>query len=84
MSAALALVDRLKRHVVGESFVRRNPFYYERSRRLLDRLESLDFEGRLEWSREQLARTLTAAQRTDYGGIVRGGDDITTWPLLDK
>ena len=84
MSAALALVDRLKRHVVGESFVRRNPFYYERSRRLLDRLESMDFEGRLEWSREQLARTLTAAQRTDYGGIVRGGDDITTWPLLDK
>jgi phenylacetate-CoA ligase len=84
MSATLAFVDRLKRHVVGESFVRRNPFYYERSRRLLDRLESLDLEGRLEWSREQLARTLAAAQRTDYGGIVRGGDDITSWPLLDK
>ena len=84
MSAALALVDRLKRHVVGESFVRRNPFYYERSRRLLDRLQLLDLQGRLAWSREQLARTLTAAQRTDYGGIVRGGDDITSWPLLDK
>jgi phenylacetate-CoA ligase len=84
MSATLAFVDRLKRHVVGESFVRRNPFYYERSRRLLDRLECMDLEGRRAWSREQLARTLTAARRTDYGGIVRGGDEITSWPLLDK
>jgi phenylacetate-CoA ligase len=84
MSATFALVDRLKRHVVGESFVRRNPFYYERSRRVLDRLETLDLEGRLAWQREQLARTLTAAKRTDYGGIVRGGDEITSWPLLDK
>ena len=39
MSATMAFVDRLKRHVVGESFVRRNPFYYERSRKLLDRLQ---------------------------------------------
>jgi phenylacetate-CoA ligase len=85
MSATLAfVVDRLKRHVVGESFVRRNPFYYERSRRLLDRLESQDLEGRLAWTREQLARTLAAAKRTDYGGIVRGGDEVTSWPLLDK
>jgi len=85
MSATLAfVVDRLKRHVVGESFVRRNPFYYERSRRLLDRLEGQDLEGRLAWSREQLARTLAAAKRTDYGGIVRGGDEVTSWPLLDK
>jgi phenylacetate-CoA ligase len=84
MSAALALVDRLKRHVVGESFVRRNPFYYDRSRRLLDRLEGLDLQGRVAWTREQLARTLATARRTDYGGIVRGGEDITSWPLLDK
>lgn len=84
MTATLALVDRLKRHVVGESFVRRNPFYYERSRVLLERLASLDFEGRLAWGRGQLARTLAAAKRTDYGGIVRGGDDIASWPLLAK
>jgi phenylacetate-CoA ligase len=84
MSATLAFVDRLKRHVVGESFVRRNPFYYERSRRLLDRLDGMYLEGRLAWSREQLARTLAAARRTDYGGIVRGGEEITSWPLLDK
>jgi phenylacetate-CoA ligase len=84
MSATMAFVDRLKRHVVGESFVRRNPFYYERSRKLLDRLQSEDFEARRAWSREKLARTLDAAQRTDYGGIVRGHDNIQSWPLLDK
>jgi len=84
MNATLAFVDRLKRHVVGESFVRRNPLYYERSRRLLDRLESMDIEGRRAWIRSQLARTLSAARRTDYGGIVRGDDDIQSWPLLAK
>ena len=84
MNATLAFVDRLKRHVVGESFVRRNPFYYERSRRLLERLETLDLEGRVAWAHEQLTRTLATARRTDYGGIVRGGDEVSSWPLLDK
>lgn len=84
MSATMALVDRLKRHVVGDNFVRRNPFYYERARRLLERLEDQDLDARAAWTREQLARTLASAQRADYGCIVRGGDDIATWPLLDK
>lgn len=80
----MALVDRLKRHVVGDNFVRRNPFYYERARRLLERLEESDVEERAAWTREQLARTLASAQRADYGCIVRGGGDPATWPLLDK
>ena len=84
MSATMAFVDRLKRHVVGESFVRRNPFYYDRSRKLLDRLMGEGLEGRRAWSKARLAQTLTAAQRTDYGAIVRGGDNIEDWPLLDK
>lgn len=84
MSATLAFVDRLKRHVVGESFVRRNPLYYERSRRLLDRLEGMDIEGRRAWTRAQLQRTLAVARRTDYGGIVRGDETIQSWPLLAK
>jgi phenylacetate-CoA ligase len=84
VSATLAFVDRLKRHVVGESFVRRNPLYYERSRRLLDRLEGMDLEGRRTWTRAQLARTLATARRTDYGCIVRGDEDIQSWPLLAK
>jgi phenylacetate-CoA ligase len=84
VSAAAAFVHRLKRHVVGESLVRRNPFYYERSRRLLDKLEDLDLVGRRAWTREQLARTLGAAQTTEYGCVVRGGGDIHSWPLLNK
>lgn len=84
MSATLAFVDRLKRHVVGDSFVRRNPFYYERSKRVLDRLEADDFEHRRRWSRAQLQRTLLAAQRTDYGRLVGGTNEIDTWPLMDK
>jgi phenylacetate-CoA ligase len=84
MSATLAFVDRLKRHVVGDSLVRRNPFYYERSRRVVDRLEQQGFEGRRAWNREHLARTLAAAQRTEYGRAVGGTDDFSTWPLMDK
>jgi phenylacetate-CoA ligase len=82
--SALAFVDRLKRHVVGESFVRRNPFYYERSRRLLDRLEKEGLEGRRAWTREHLARTLAAAQHTEYGRSTGAGADIESWPLLKK
>lgn len=84
MSATLAFVDRLKRHVVGESLVRRNPFYYERSRRAVDRLEQQDFESRRRWNREHVARTLAAAQRTEYGRVVGGTGDLSTWPLMDK
>jgi phenylacetate-CoA ligase len=82
--SALAFVDRLKRHVVGESFVRRNPFYYERSRRLLDRLENADLEGRRTWTHEQLARTLSAARYTEYGRSTGAGAEIASWPLLGK
>jgi phenylacetate-CoA ligase len=84
MSAALAFVDRLKRNVVGENLVRRNPFYYERSRRVVDRLEQMGFEGRRRRSREILARTLVAARRSDYGQAVGGTDELASWPLLDK
>lgn len=82
--SALAFVDRLKRHVVGESFVRRNPFYYDRARRLLDRLEKEDLQGRRTWTREQLTRTLSAARYTEYGRSTGGGLDIESWPLLRK
>jgi len=84
MSPALAFVDRLKRHVVGDNLVRRNPFYYERSRRVVDQLEQMDLDGRRRRGHEYLARTLKAAQRTDYGQAVGGTDELSTWPLLDK
>ena len=84
MSATLAFVDRLKRHVVGDRLVRRNPFYYERSRRVIDRFEQQGFEGRQRLNREYLARTLAAAQRTEYGRAVGGTQDFSSWPLMDK
>jgi phenylacetate-CoA ligase len=84
MSATLAFVERIKRHVVGENLVRRNPFYYERSRRLLDRLSIANFEERSTWTRCQLARTLRLARFTSYGKLVRGGETLDGWPMLDK
>jgi phenylacetate-CoA ligase len=84
MSASLAFVDRLKRHVVGESLVRRNPFYYERSRRVLERMEREDLAGRRAWTRARLAQTLADARRTIYGREVGGGESIEDWPLLVK
>ncbi len=84
MSASLAFVDRLKRHVVSESLVRRNPFYYERSRRLLDRLDREDLAGRRAWTREHLAATLAAARRTSYGLDVGGKETLESWPMLRK
>jgi phenylacetate-CoA ligase len=84
MSAALAFVDRLKRHVVGESLVRRNPFYYERSRRLLEQLMGEGLEQRRAFHQQRLEHTLSLARGTDYGATVNGSNDINTWPLLDK
>ena len=84
MSGALAFVDRLKRNVVGDRLVRRNPFYYERSRRVVDRFVRMDLDGRRRRSREYLARTLAAAQRAEYGQAVGGTDELESWPLLDK
>ncbi len=84
MSATLAFVERIKRHVVGENFVRRNPFYYDRSRRLLERLAAADFEERRAWTRCQLSRTLRLARCTSYGKLVRGGETLASWPMLNK
>ncbi len=84
MSATLAFVERIKRHVVGENFVRRNPLYYDRSRRLLERLACADFEERRAWTKCQLAKTLRLARATRYGKLVRGGETLTSWPMLNK
>jgi phenylacetate-CoA ligase len=84
MSATLAFVDRLKRHVIGEHLVRRNPFYYDRAVRLLERLEGEGLEQRRAWTQDALQRTFALARRTDYGCIVRGGDTLASWPLLEK
>jgi phenylacetate-CoA ligase len=84
MSAALAITGLLKKSQLGVNLIRRNPLYYDRARRLLDRMDSLDFDGRKAWTQEQLARVLAQAKRTDYGHAVKGGATLASWPLLEK
>jgi phenylacetate-CoA ligase len=84
MSAALAITGLLKKSQLGVNLIRRNPLYYDRARRLLDRMDSLDFDGRKAWTQEQLARVLAQAKRTDYGQAVKGGATLGSWPLLEK
>jgi phenylacetate-CoA ligase len=84
MSAALAITGLLKKSQLGVNLIRRNPLYYDRARRLLDRMDSLDFDGRKAWTQDQLARVLAQAKRTDYGHAVKGGATLASWPLLEK
>ena len=84
MSAVASIAGFMKRHVLGQSLVRRNPFYYERSRGLLDNGESLDVAQRRAWSQAQQRRALNVARLTDYGQSVQGGDTLQSWPLLEK
>jgi len=64
--------------------IRRNPFFYEKARAVLEEGDGQDLTQRRAWSEEQLARTLRVARRTSYGRAVRGGDTIDSWPLLEK
>ena len=84
MNAVASIAGYMKRHVLGQSLVRRNPFYYERSRGLLDNNESLDLAERRAWADAQLRSTLEGARHTDYGKSVQGTDEPKTWPLLEK
>lgn len=84
MNAAASIAGFMKRHVLGPSLIRRNPLFYERARTLLDEVDDMGLEERREWSREQLARTLSLARKTRYGRAVKGGATLDSWPLLEK
>jgi phenylacetate-CoA ligase len=84
MSAVASFAGMMKRHVLGQSLIRRNPFYYDGARALLERGDSMDLAQRREWSEARLRRTLDIARRTDYGRRVGGGATLDTWPLLEK
>jgi len=77
-------VQRLKRHVLGESLVRRNPFFYGSARRLLRSTATATLEERRTLRDELVGQTLRAAQRTPYGREVGGGLTLDSWPLLAK
>lgn len=79
-----ATVQRLKRHVLGESLVRRNPLYYGNSRKMLAAMDEASLEGRRAMRDEMLEKTLRAARRAPYGREVGGGTTLDSWPTLAK
>jgi phenylacetate-CoA ligase len=84
MSAVASIAGFMKKHVLGQRLIRRNPFYYDRSRALLDSGPILDLAGRREWAEAQTRRTLEFARITDYGRRLNRGDNLADWPLLEK
>jgi len=84
MNAVTSFAGYMKKHVLGQTLIRRNPFYYDRSSAVLAQGEGWDYERRRAWVAQQLQRTLQLARRTEYGRTVRGGDQLASWPLLDK
>jgi phenylacetate-CoA ligase len=84
MSAAASIAGFMKRHVVGPTLIRRNPFFYDRARAILDEGDGQTLEQRRAWSAAQLKRTLQFARRTGYGREVNGGETLESWPLLQK
>ena len=84
MSTVVAFAGFMKKHVLGQSLIRRNPFYYDRSCATLQQGASSNFEERLAWSDAQVQRTLQLSLRTGYGKSLQAGLDLADWPLLEK
>lgn len=84
MSAVTSFAGFMKKHVLGQTLIRRNPYYYDRSSNVLERGEAWDYERRRAWVSQQVRRTLQLAKRTEYGRSLRAGDQLASWPLLDK
>src|SRR3982750_1472331 len=84
MSAVTSFAGFMKKHVLGQKLIRRNPYYYERSSSVLAVNETWEFERPRGGVAQQLQRTLQLARRTEYGRSVRGGDTLASWPLLNK
>ncbi|HEY6125985.1 MAG TPA: hypothetical protein VIV63_15135 [Steroidobacteraceae bacterium] len=84
MNAVTSFAGYMKKHVLGQTLIRRNPFYYDRSSAVLARGEAWEYDRRRAWAAQQLRHTLQLAKRTESGRSVHGGDTLATWPLLDK
>ena len=84
MSAVTAVAGYFKKHVLGQTLIRRNPFFYERASSDLAEMETLDLAARRAWVRERVERTLGYARDTAYGREVGGGRKLEDWPLLEK
>jgi phenylacetate-CoA ligase len=84
MRATVSFAGFMKRHVIAQRMIRRNPLYYDRSAELIERSESWDYDKRRAWASRQSRQTLRLAERTEYGRSVKGGGALESWPLLDK
>ena len=84
MSAAPGFAGSLKRHVLGQTLIRRNPFYYERAAPPAGSSRRRTCAGRRAWSRSSWRALCGWRARTDYGALVRGGAKLEDWPLLEK
>ena len=84
MNAVASFAGFMKTQVLGQSLIRRNPFYYDSARELLDKGEAMGLVARREWSEERVRRTLSIARNTAYGRSVQGGAMLDSWPLLEK
>ena len=84
MSAVASVAGFFKKHVLGQSLIRRNPIYYDAASEALAEFEALDLAGRRAWSNERVAHTLELAAGTEYGRSVHGGKILGSWPLLEK
>jgi hypothetical protein len=67
MSALTSVGHYLKKHVLGQSLVRRNPIYYDPAGETLESVEAMDLAGRRAFVAQQLERTLELARGTEYG-----------------
>ena len=87
MSAVASVAGFIKKHVLGQTLIRRNPFYYDRAcadaRRKSKRS---DCDGRRAWvERAGRAHARSSRSDTDYGTLgARWRRSSTSWPLLDK
>lgn len=70
------------RHI--NRLVRRNPFYSNRQQALLEEARSWSLTERQTWLTARLQGILRRAAQTHYGKEVGGGDDLASWPVLDK
>ena len=84
MNAVASIAGFMKRHVLGPSLIRRNPFFYDSARSLLDHGDAQDLAQRRAWVQSRLEHTLEQARRTAYGRKVNGGATLGTWPYLEK
>jgi phenylacetate-CoA ligase len=84
MNAVTSFAGMMKKHVLGQRLIRRNPFYYDRSCEVLAQGEGANLEQRLAWSERQVRRTLSQAKRTEYGRSVDADERLQSWPLLEK